>query len=333
MNGKFLACFGALLINSTMMQFNPLMAADGEGIVLDPNTGDYHVTYREPNPPYTLTTITFIPATKIDPVVKSTYSLDEKGLIRYAYRVTNSRASKQLLVKMLASATRIESAIPNAPAKWSGLVVPSTETGQVTFGWAYDSNDQPFGLPAGETRGGFSVTSFDLPGIGLAKFSAYTRNGPYADEGPDPGSEVGKKLNDLVLNDFVTRLAVVPHIGVSSPYEAAPVLANIQKHLDTGLVNLKLVDSGLVTELDRWLVAAVAAANSGNDKALRADIHEARQLLKREHEDVDKDDNGDHDDARTTETKSRINKLAARVLDFDLHYVEKRIKGKGSDDR
>lgn len=331
MKRRMLMCLGVLLIASTLTLFNPLRATDGESIVLDSNTGDYHVTYRAPNPPYALTTITFIPATKIDPIIKSTYSLDGKGLIRYSYRVTNGRAAKQLLTDILAAATRIESAVPEAPAKWSGLVVPDAETGKITFGWGYDSKDQPFGLPAGETRGGFSVTSFDLPGVGLVKFSAYTRNGPYADEGPDPASEVGKKLNELVTNDFVTRLAVVPRISVPSPFDAATVLANIQKHLDTDLVNLKLADPALVAQLDPWFATAIDAARRNNVEGLRHALNELRRLLKQECPDMDKDDSDRDDNDKGTKTPSRLDRLAARVLSFDLRFVENRLKGEKRD--
>ena len=90
---------------------------------------------------------------------------------------------------------------------------------------------------------------------------------------------------------------------------------------------MKLVEPALVAELDRWLETAAAAARSSNTAALRADIKEARRLLKQEHADVDKDDDGDRDDDKEKKVKPRIDKLAARVLDFDLKYVEKRVKG------
>ncbi len=136
---------------------------------------------------------------------------------------------------------------------------------------------------------------------------------------------VGIALSKLEHNDFATRNIAAPRIPNPAPYNALVVLAGIQKHLDTDLVSLKLVEPALVTDLDRWLGAAIAAAGQGNTQALRASLQEARKLLKQEHQDLDKDDDLDEDD-KPTQIKPRIDKLAARALDFDLRYVENRIK-------
>ena len=78
--------------------------------------------------------------------------------------------------------------------------------------------------------------------------------------------------------------------------------------------------------IDRSLTQAIAAAQSGNTPSLLHEIKNLRQLLKQEHADVDQDNDGDDDD-KEKKPKPRIAKLAAKVLDFDLKYVEKRVKG------
>jgi hypothetical protein len=61
-------------------------------------------------------------------------------------------------------------------------------------------------------------------------------------------------------------------------------------------------------------------------------IETLREMLKREHKDLDHDDdeneNGKHaeknDDHRAATQRILIDRLAARILDFDLKYVLKR---------
>jgi len=150
----------------------------------------------------------------------------------------------------------------------------------------------------------------------------------FPDEGPK--KEIADQLDLLTdpIKNSVHKIASVPRISVPSPYDATTVLTNIQKHLDQDLVTMKLVEPALAAELDRRLETAIAAAKSGNGAALKADLKEVRKILKRECQDLDKDDDGDRDDdGKAKKSKPRVDKLAARVLDFDLEYVEKRVKG------
>ena len=90
---------------------------------------------------------------------------------------------------------------------------------------------------------------------------------------------------------------------------------------------MQLIDPALFTLIDRSLDQAIAAAQGGNTSSLLHEIKNIRKLLKQEHADVDKDDDGDRDDDdKEKKIKSPIDKIAARVLDFDLKYVEKRVK-------
>src|SRR5450759_2543005 len=89
-----------LLISSTQV----IAALPGESIVLDPNTGDYTLTYFDyPSAPKKarIRQAIFVPATKIDPIVKSAFNLREGGEIIYTYTVTNGIKSRQPLIAML----------------------------------------------------------------------------------------------------------------------------------------------------------------------------------------------------------------------------------------
>ena len=76
------------------------LAAPGEGIVRDPATGNYTVTYQGYQSTQLFHT-RFIPATKIDPLAVSSFKLDTSGNIVYRYTVINGHKSKQGISSIL----------------------------------------------------------------------------------------------------------------------------------------------------------------------------------------------------------------------------------------
>ena len=93
-----------VLIATSFLSF-PAYAANGESIILNPTTGDYLITYYGTGNPgdkknKILRQVTFVPATKIEPVVESTFKLREGGEIVYRYRITSGQKSKQPLIAM-----------------------------------------------------------------------------------------------------------------------------------------------------------------------------------------------------------------------------------------
>ena len=213
------------------------------------------------------------------------------------------------------------------PEKWNGTISINIEDDGNRVAWAHwKRGDDYAGLAAGRSESGFGYMSSDLPGVGVVQLSGATPVFGFPDEGPDPESEVGKQLNQLETNDFVPRPAAIPRIPNPTPFNAAVVLGGIQQHIKTDIASMQLIDPALLASIDRGLTRAIAAAQGGNTPSLLHEIKNLRQLLKQEHADVDKDDDGDDDD-KEKQPKSRIAKLAAKVLDFDLKYVEKRAKG------
>ena len=146
----------------------------------------------------------------------------------------------------------------------------------------------------------------------------------FLDDGPSPTSAVGITYHKLRLNDFVPRFVAVPRIAVPTPFDAAVVLAGIQQHIKTDILSMQLVDAVFTSQLDPWFASAIDAAKRNNTAGLRHAIKELHQLLKQEHADMDND--SDLDDDKEKKSKPRIDKLAARVLDFDFKYLDKRVK-------
>ncbi len=175
--------------------------------------------------------------------------------------------------------------------------------------------------PNGHLRG-FGFSSQSLPGVGVAQFEGKRDaiNG-YAGEGPDRDSDIAKQIQALDDNDFVPRNAAVPTIVIPMPFDAAVLLDRIRIHVATW-PGKQLVDSAYAAQLDRYLSAAANAYRLHNPKTGKEHMETLRRMLAKEHHNVDHDDE-DSDDAeeRKAQTRFTIDRLAARVLDFDLRYV------------
>ena len=346
----------ALFFPFTVMAMQP-----GEGIVLDPNTGDYLINYLSFNKQ--LMQSRFAPSTKIDPTLRSRFE-NKYGLIRYSYIIHNGIKGKQPLIglelepvssvfsnaifpktwhetdqvmkQLETNPTRIEQMVNEAnsvlekPNGWGCRVIP---IGNITgagfrISCSFDNLDDAKrnGLQIGETQTGFGFASVDLPGIGEGRLSGFGDIGPgFLDEGPRD-NEIRNQLNELQLNDFVSRNAVIPTIAVPVPYDAAVLLDGIRAQMLTWS-GKQLLDPAFATQLDRYMIAAANAYRSNQPKAGKENIESVRKLLEHEHRYLDHDEEDNEDTAeRKAATRLTIDRLAARVLDFDLRYVLKRME-------
>ncbi|MCR4346919.1 MAG: hypothetical protein NUV55_06930 [Sulfuricaulis sp.] len=300
-----------------------------EGVVTNLDTGNYTITYKDDD---TFSEVVFEPSTKIDPALKSKFHVSEnKNIITYRYKLKNGKHSKQNIDTLITNINSAYGDLKN-PKDWVGRTVPNSVDDRLRLSWIYDGNVDLGGLKPNEGPIGFSLESFDLPGIGTAQITGAARPTTWLGI-PDPASAIGKQVNNLQANNFVLRPAAVPLIPVPNPFDAAAVLTSMQKHVNQDLVSMKLIDPAFASQLDRLFQTAIAAAKGSNTVALKGNLKDLRHMLKREHADVDKDDEDGDDDAKDKEKdKSRlIDKLAAKVLDFDLQYIEKRLKA-GKDD-
>ncbi|MFZ5522903.1 MAG: hypothetical protein ACOY9D_02300 [Pseudomonadota bacterium] len=349
--------FGLLLLFASTQAISALPE---ESIVLDPNTGDYTLTYWDyPSSlkKRRLRQAIFVPSTKIDPLVKSTFKFREEGVIAYAYRVTNGLKSRQSLVVMVFDpVTDIVSALPlpkkeqdvdpntieqinqagidalTTPREWFGTALTS-DVGGLRVGWSYlnirSIND---GVLPGNTQGGFGFSSRDIPGIGIAQLSGHSPVPMFPAEGPQ--GELAKEFDVIEQNDFVPRPAAVPAIAVPDPFDAAMTLERIQTQMHTWIA-MKLLDPAFSAQLDRSFQSAISAYRLNQPKVGKKHIQTMRALIKKEHADADReddnDDRGEKGDHADKNKHALIDKLAARILDFDLKYVTKRMGGDKDD--
>lgn len=320
---------------SYLTLFTFARAETGESIVLDPHTGDYIITYSS----YTaeiqpaLQRVVFVPATKIDPIVKSKFKLDENDKIRYSYTLKNGPKSRQNIDGLAISNTVNTIAPLDVPKNWIGNIFPNFEGNHARVAWSYWGDEELGGLPPGSVQVGFGFNSNTLPGIGTAELRGASPAGQgFPDEGPDPDTEVGKQFLEIQNKNKVLRPAAVPLIPVPTPFQAAAVLESLQAHVQTW-VGMNLLDAPVAADIDRQFTAILTALNAGNTSAARLYFKDLRQLLKKHRADAeDEDDEGTEAEITSDKDKPKhkafIDKLAAKVLVFDLKYIEKRLDNK-----
>lgn len=332
----------------------------GENITLDPVTGNYIITYWDdctedskgnPTQPELIKT-TFGPATKIVPTIHSKFWPHGAEYVRYSYTLFNDKTAKQSIVSFsleqvgrvlneqdvlvkTASQSELESAIfanmsaLDSPNDWSGNIIRSHSR----IVWGADDIEKG-GVRAGRTQSGFGFHSSVLPGISEVKLRGLGEPYGYGGCGPAEDSAILEELARLQKNDFVLRNVAAPTIAVPGPFDAAVLIDRVRTEILTW-TGKQLLDPTLATQLDRYMVAAADAYRRNQTKAGKEHIETMREMLKREQKDLDHDDDEEkqdgkrgenNDDHRAGSQRILIDRLAARVLDFDLRYVLKRME-------
>ena len=327
-------------------------AYPGESIVLDPATGNYTITYWNEEEPAGLERTTFVPATKIIPTIRSKFRLGEASFVIYSYTVSNGAAAKQAIVGLsleqtervkgerdfppaTATVSELEQAFLsnmsalNSPASWSGNIYRLRES---RIAWRPDDLHTG-GVQAGLNQAGFGFSSPALPGVSTARMKGVGEVFGYAGDGPIMDSAIRPELARLRKNDFVPRPAAVPTIAVPNPFDPAVTLERIQTHMHTW-IGMSLLDATFSAQLDRYFQSAISAYRLNQPKVGKKQIQTMRALIKKEHADADSEDDSDDRGEQEDHDKNKgalIDRLAARVLDFDLKYVTKRMGGDRDD--
>ena len=345
------------LLSSLKVQAYP-----GESIVLDPVTGDYTITYWDEvtypdngsgkEMPPGLKETTFMPATYVKPTIRSKFKLKESGSVYYSYSLSNGKSAKQAIVgisleqigqlagerampPVTASVSEVEKAFfanmssIDSPDDWLGNIRRANGQSRIVWG-SGERLDANRGIRPGHSESGFAFSSPDLPGISMARMSGLGEVFGYTGDGPALDSAINDELERLRKNNFVARPAAIPAIAVPTPFNAAVLLDRIQTQMRTWIA-MQLLDASFSSQLDRYLTAAADAYRHNQPMAGKEHIQTLRKMIKKEHEDADKDDekeDGKHEGKNDDKNKRiPIDRLAARVLDFNLKYVLKRMGG------
>ena len=336
----------------------------GEELIRDPVTGNYTAHFwRETKKGGRLVKATFATATKIEPVVRSKMSLTNNWNVKYTYKLSNGGSAKQPILSMdifgLPANTAISNSdvvrgsdnavlieffetslnVPNSSWSGSGARIPE----ELNIGWHHFNRtfDITLGIQPGESLGGFGFASTDLPGIWVAKLLGNTKYHHFSFSGESPDSEetdLADQMYEVESNDFVPRNIAAPLISVPTPFDPAIVLDNLRTHVATW-PSRQLADATVVAQLDAELLATANAYRGNQPQVARDHIEILLDMIRREHKDIDQDDEDEHDNKRAekdhnpkaTPQPIRLDRLAARVLDFDLKYMLKRMKKDGGE--
>ncbi len=336
-----------LLLAGGTVHTSSAFADSREGIILDPASGNYTVNYCSPDElpgACELQTVTFEPATKISPLLKSHFFLDtSKWTINYQYRIRNKAVSRQPVIQLvLDPVTDVRSATPlprtlaqtptdfqalrtqlstagtalGTPAQWRGSVYVSTSPPAVRVVWTYkDLSKSQAGLAPGQVQIGYTYSSSHLPGIIAAQLSGKVTTIPSFDDDGPVGS-IGAQLEAIEQHDYVTRYAAVPAVAIPVPFDRAELLRRIETQAQSW-VSLKILDPVAFAQIDSFIRAAIAALGQGNGAGCAANVSNTRSRLRQIYASLD----DALDDWSEPSESPLMTKLAARVLDFDLDYA------------
>ena len=303
-----------------------------EGVTYNPQTGNYVVTYETQSEytPKGLYQTIYTPATKVDPSVESRFkSVNLENKITYDYRVRNGRLSEQNLRSIVLVASSADPEVAS-PSEWDGSVVENIGGSGHRVGWSYDGDHDLGGLKPGRSLRGLQLKSRDLPGVGAMELRGATPIQAYAGYGPN--QQVTDEVHKLDKKNFVPQFAAVPKITVPDPYDGAAVIDALRAHITKDIVELEMIEPVLASEINRILQAAADAIRRNSIKAAREHLHDAFKLVQKAHPDLDKDDWDDEGDDQSKGKSKKvhpIDRLAARVIAFDIKYVEKRLDKSG----
>ncbi|MFB3084136.1 MAG: hypothetical protein ACE1Z4_11905 [Gammaproteobacteria bacterium] len=285
-----------------------------EGIVYDPASGNYTVTYKVPDGLYQ---VVYYPRTKIAPTVETTYGPWGYGRDHvYSYRVTNGAKAQQPLTNIRVLVNKVYGSVK--PPGWNGDIAPGfknpnpTQNSDVYMAGWYSFK----GIAPGDTVAGFGFESRDLPGVGTIEILGLGPITVYAEGGP--GGAVRKELNKLSRNDFVPYLAPVPLIynfigSYFTTNGAAGTLTSLQDHFQQ-LLNMELIEPVFAERLTKTLSAAIDALKLSDRQSARSHLEDFRVMI----------DEAQHAESKAT-LEAPINKVAARVLRYDGNYVERKL--------
>ncbi|MBI3900393.1 MAG: hypothetical protein HY308_19220 [Gammaproteobacteria bacterium] len=303
-----------------------------EGIVFDANSGNYIVTYKGDNNSYY--EVIFEPATKVKPVLKPKYDFVENTeAIRYQYQLENGKTAKQSIAALTTAISNLNSGSPIDPTGWHGTTFPDTKSSSLKLDWSYagkNANEMmsasQLGIAPGKKQSGFVLESDDLPGVAVMEIRGRRTTAAWLGSAPEFESPLGQQIAQLESSNFVPCIAAVPRITIPSSFDGAVVLDALRIHVTKDMVDMKVIESTLASQLDRLLQAAAEAIRHKSIKLARDHLHEAFVLMQKNYPDIEKEGWDDESNPQgNAKNVHAIDSLAARVIAFDVKYVEKRL--------
>ncbi|MDX8386678.1 MAG: hypothetical protein R8M11_09230 [Gallionella sp.] len=286
--------------------------------------------------------------------MQSRFSLDEKGKIAYRYAVTNDKDNEQNVVLIIFDEVgqiigshddrdfKIEHGMDTAKTEAilkknsAALFTPPDWEGSITFGMYNEDSIRigwnPYrdettgisidGIKPGVSLAGFGFDSHALPGIGSVQMEGGGSSIPnLLQYDPDSDISILDQLLQIEVNDHANDIAAVPTINLQTPFDPIETLERLQDHIKQWTTS-RLLDRAFHSKLRRSIQKAIKAYRNKDSQVAREHLEKTRILVKKEQSDSDKSDpENEMNEIRYITRGLIIDKLAARILDFDLKYV------------
>lgn len=315
----FLFALGAALV----LQAVPIIAA--ESITLDPNTGNYVITYEgySNGQPATHTVI-YVPATKFEPSIKSEYSNIANGNVKYRYKIRNAVTSEQSIAVIRMYLREINQDDQLSPFGWLGHVfkkrsVPDPKAYIASWmAFNKNSNQSASGIMPGTTESGFGFNSRLLPGVVPIELLGSTPVHGYPDEGP--GGDIGKRLNKIELNDFLKVFAAAPVISNPTTGDLIGTLNELAVHVQD-LEDQNILSNVLSSDLTTKIQAAIDWLQKSNIEAANSELLDLRNLLQKKLSGFSQDSWEKKSIKAEPGKQPNTEKIAAQILLFTINYI------------
>jgi len=292
-------------------------------ITKDDSSGNYIVIYQgtDNGGQPVVHTVTFVPATKINPLVKSEYSFAGKTRIKYKYTVRNKAGAEQKITGLHFEGVKVNQQDMIAPPGWHPVSAKISSLEHST-GWlavAAQTSDKKIaepGISPGKTEKKFGFIAEYLPGILLLKLKGEAPILEFPDEGPT--GDLAQELARLESNNYVSVPIAAPLIYMRS--SNTQIIKKLKSQLEA-LISYDYLSKDLGNELAASLGIAKNAVESTDTGSALSALKQAVHLLENEHEDTEENEGERKEKDVEDEVRSKVNKKAAQVLKFNLKYL------------
>jgi hypothetical protein len=224
-----------------------------------------------------------------------------------------------------------EKSIVRSPAGWNGGLRLDKDAGKTSIVWNVGIRDTDSeGIKPGQRQSGFGITRPELPGV--ARFKVEGRNPePWIpDQLPDT-SFWNQKVQEIRSQDYILSSVIAPVIQVPAPYSGSELARRLKTHVNTW-VKYGHVSQPMLDKINLQFDQLIPSLENRNKRQVRETFIHMLTAIFREHPGMHLGHSLEDEDKHNSKSFSRIaergnlnspniDRLAARVLVYDLFYI------------
>ncbi|MBT9464646.1 hypothetical protein [Hydrogenophaga sp.] len=229
-----------------------------------------------------------------------------------------------------------ENSVVKAPKGWSAGLRVDEKEGQTSFVWTPGLKDtDSYGVEPGSSQSGFAVQRPELPGVARTHLQGRIAEPWGLDMLPETPFWTAK-VDEIEELNYLLVPVLAPIIPVPNPYNGAELARWLKAHVQTWL-KYGHINADVLNRLNRQFDVLIPALELNNKQAARAAVIAMRKECVDSNAGLSDDKAGEDDDGHDSVALSRtplqrgaapavaLDRVAARVLMFDLRYVMDRM--------